>query len=123
VRSSVSGGASFILKLDAAGAFQWVNAQSGIYPTAIGFGPGGSLLVAGTINDGNYPSSVVAWRADRSNAWTVGLGVYYGSTTHLAVTPTGFFVSGPTFQDTDLDPGTGSDVVLSGSIFVAEYAF
>jgi len=44
----------------------------------------------------------------------------------LASTPTGFFVGGSAFWDTDMDPGVGVDPVSGGgdgNPFISEYAF
>jgi hypothetical protein len=120
-------GSFFIVKLDASAAFQWVNVESAIAPTAIAVGPGGSVMAAGQIitADGGAQLGIVQWRSDRSPGWTVTYAsVDYSSYLGILVaTPKGFFLGGNVGYSADVDPGPGIAAVPSGSIYVAEYAY
>jgi len=120
-------GGAFILRLGASGALQWVMPETGLYPSAIAIGPGGSLLAAGYINTPGAAQQygVGEWRPDQSPGWTIGFapGDYGLSLSRLVATPTGFLVGGSSSGGTDADPGPGVDQIPGGSVFVAEYAY
>jgi len=94
---------------------------------AIALGRDGGLLVAGMLGaDGAGGAAVVEVFPDQSLGWTVGFGSQNMRIASLASTPTGFFVGGSAFWDTDMDPGVGVDPVSGGgdgNPFISEYAF
>ena len=128
LRTSASSPSSFVVKLDAAGTFQWVSTEVEFSARAMALGPAGSVLVAGMISGGAVDEAgVVELLPDQSPGWTIGFGSGELDLDGIGATATGFFVGGYVYQNTDLDPGTGVYVVPggspSGTPFVAAYAF
>jgi len=118
---------SFMVKLSAGGAFQWVTTPTRFSASAVALGRDGGVLVAGFFDaDGAGGAGVVELFPDQSLGWTVGFGSQNMRIASLASTPTGFFVGGSAFWDTDMDPGVGVDPVSGGgdgNPFISEYAF
>ena len=127
VRTAVDYPSSFVVKLNAAGAFQWVTTPTRFSARAIALGGGGSVLVAGMFGaDGVGGAGIVELFPDQRLGWTIGFGGPNMRVSSLATTPNGIFVGGSVFQDTDMDPGPGVDNVAgggSGNPFISEYAF
>jgi hypothetical protein len=118
---------SFTVKLSSDGAFQWVSTQTRFAVRAIALGPAGSVLLAGALSEGVNAYGVIELPQDQSLGWTVGFGSPYMTVTNLGATANGFLVGGLVYQDTDMDPGPGTDTVPQGSppgsIFVSAYRF
>lgn len=127
MRTSTDYPSSFVVKLSAAGAFQWVITPTRFSANAIAIGRDGGVLVAGLFGfDGIGGAGVIELFPDQSLGWTVGFGNAYIRITGLASTTNGFFVGGYTYDSADMDPGTGVDPISGGgegNPFISEYAF
>lgn len=128
LRTATDYPSSFVIKLGAAGAFQWVTTPTRFSARAIALGRNGAALVAGFFGqDGAGGAGVIELLPDQSPGWTVGFGSPNMRIVSLASTPNGFFVGGYAYWTTDMDPGPGTDNVPggtpSGNPFVSEYAY
>ena len=116
-----------MVKLSAAGAFQWVITPTRLSTNAIALGRDGGVLVAGLFGpDGSGGAGVIELFPDQSLGWTVGFGNAYVRITGLQSTTNGFFVGGYAYDAADMDPGVGIDTVAGGgdgNPFISEYTF
>jgi hypothetical protein len=127
-RTPVDYPTSFMLKLAADGAYQWVTTPTRFSARAVALGRDGGVLVAGMLDrDGAGGAAVVELFPDQSLGWTVGFGSQNMRVTSLAATANGFFVGGLAYWDNDMDPGPGIDPVPggtpSGNPFISEYGY
>jgi len=119
---------SFMVKLSASGAFQWVTTPTRFSAGAVALGRDGSVLVAGLFGaDGIAGAGVIQLLPDQSPGWTVGFGSSNLRISSLATTANGIFVGGLVYQISDMDPGPGVDSVPNsgpeGNPFISEYAY
>src|SRR6185503_2632765 len=115
LRTATDYPSSYVVKLSAAGAFQWVITPTRLTTNAIALGSDGGVLVAGLFGPaGTGGAGVIELFPDQSLGWTIGFGNAYLRILSLQATTTGFFVGGyvyDSFDVIDMDPGVGVDPI------------
>ena len=119
-------GVSFVLKLDANGAFQWVQllpSDGSLFLNAIAATPDNGVLVAAGQTGLPLGMLILKLAADQHEAWRFHAGTRDTVPYALFADAKGFVVVGDQRSPADLDPSAAVDIFTGGLIFVSRYVF
>jgi hypothetical protein len=118
---ATNGGASFVLKLDAAGKVVWVSPMNGpSLSTIAATADGGVLAAGGGVDVGSFVTRLTAAGA---SVWSFALGGESTGVLFVSSASNSFLVSGSSSGTADFDPGPAIDPVFGDITFVSRFTF